>query len=103
MPSNDVEIDKPTHKDAKMSKTDLPTYLCRKTVRAAKINKVLLFADSSTTAVLVVHPNDKKISVGPDYLAKHKPRAGGYYVLYKDGYESWSPAKAFEEGYTKQD
>lgn len=24
---------------------------------------------------------------------------GGYYVLYEDGFESWSPAKAFEEGY----
>lgn len=27
--------------------------------------------------------------------------AGGYYVRYQDGYESWSPAKAFEEGYTR--
>lgn len=26
---------------------------------------------------------------------------GGYYVRYEDGFESWSPAKAFEEGYTK--
>lgn len=25
----------------------------------------------------------------------------GYYVVYTDGYVSWSPAKAFEEGYTK--
>ena len=24
---------------------------------------------------------------------------GGYYVRYEDGFESWSPAKAFEEGY----
>lgn len=24
----------------------------------------------------------------------------GYYVVYKDGYISWSPTKAFEEGYT---
>ena len=26
---------------------------------------------------------------------------GGYYVRYEDGYESWSPAQAFEEGYTR--
>ncbi|MFA4826592.1 MAG: hypothetical protein WC593_15695 [Methanoregula sp.] len=26
---------------------------------------------------------------------------GGYYVLYVDGFESWSPAKAFKEGYTR--
>jgi hypothetical protein len=25
----------------------------------------------------------------------------GYYVKYADGYESWSPTKAFEEGYTQ--
>jgi xanthine/CO dehydrogenase XdhC/CoxF family maturation factor len=28
---------------------------------------------------------------------------GGYYVLYEDNFESWSPAKAFEEGYTRID
>lgn len=26
---------------------------------------------------------------------------GGYYVLYDDGYESWSPASAFEDGYRR--
>jgi hypothetical protein len=26
---------------------------------------------------------------------------GGYFVRYEDGYESWSPAKVFEEGYTR--
>lgn len=26
---------------------------------------------------------------------------GGYYVRYADGFESWSPAKAFEDGYTR--
>ena len=32
-------------------------------------------------------------------MEKHKPHAGGYYVVYDDGYKSFSPAKAFEEGY----
>ena len=35
------------------------------------------------------------------YVNKHQPRVGGYYVQYADGYESWSPAEAFEEGYTR--
>jgi hypothetical protein len=26
---------------------------------------------------------------------------GGYYVLYAGGFESWSPASAFEEGYRR--
>lgn len=25
---------------------------------------------------------------------------GGYFIQYPDGYQSWSPAKVFEEGYT---
>jgi len=26
---------------------------------------------------------------------------GGYYVRYSDGYDSWSPAGVFEDGYTE--
>jgi hypothetical protein len=43
------------------------------------------------------------IPVNAEYLQKHKPRVGGYYVRYADGYESFSPAQAFEEGYTLMD
>jgi len=28
---------------------------------------------------------------------------GGYYVRYEDGFESWSPAEAFERGYTRME
>jgi hypothetical protein len=38
--------------------------------------------------------------VDQEYMAKHKPEVGGYFVQYDDGYKSFSPAKAFEEGYT---
>ncbi len=34
------------------------------------------------------------------YFEKHTPEVGGYFVQYKDGYKSFSPAAAFEEGYT---
>ena len=27
----------------------------------------------------------------------------GYRVIYEDGYESWSPRKAFDDGYTVKD
>lgn len=40
------------------------------------------------------------VLVGREYLAKHKPQVGGYYVVYEDGYVSYSPAAAFESGYT---
>ena len=38
--------------------------------------------------------------VDANYVHKHKPEAGGYYVVYADGYKSFSPAKAFEDGYS---
>jgi len=39
--------------------------------------------------------------VSRKYVLKHNPQVGGYYVVYADGYKSWSPAQAFEEGYTR--
>lgn len=40
------------------------------------------------------------VKVNKNYMYKRDPKVGGYYVEYVDGYESYSPAKAFEEGYT---
>lgn len=37
--------------------------------------------------------------VPADYVAKHNPQADGYFVQYEDGYKSYSPAQAFENGY----
>jgi hypothetical protein len=54
-------------------------------------------------ADLVLVPEDGRyvrFCVSQQYANKHKPHAGGYYVVYKDGYQSFSPAEAFEEGYT---
>ena len=42
-----------------------------------------------------------KVPMSPEYVAKHKPEVGGYYVVYEDGYKSFSPAGAFESGYTR--
>jgi len=40
------------------------------------------------------------LEVPQAYISKHNPQVGGYYVVYEDGYQSFSPAKSFEEGYT---
>ncbi len=40
-------------------------------------------------------------SVDATYVRRHQPKVGGYYVVYKDGYKSFSPAQAFEEGYSR--
>lgn len=33
---------------------------------------------------------------------RSSPKVGDYFVEYDDRYKSWSPAKAFEDGYTRK-
>ena len=47
-----------------------------------------------------------KVHVNAEWIHRHKADdrgaaslIGGYFVQYADGYQSWSPAKAFEDGY----
>lgn len=88
---------------------EMPKYKCHKEVWALK--------------VLLIHPQfkkaDNKLGVVPDgvvitpaepgyapffveqeWYDKYKPEVGGYIVHYQDGYVSYSPAHAFEKGYS---
>lgn len=53
------------------------------------------------TIITPAEPRCAAFFVDQAYMAKHKPEVGGYFVQYDDGYKSFSPAKAFEEGYTR--
>lgn len=55
----------------------------------------------SSAIITPSEPGFAPFKVSAKYVKKHKPEAGGYYVRYIDGYESYSPAKAFEEGYNR--
>ena len=75
----------------------MPKYKCKKEVWALKIGDIVREENS-----YVIHPENSDyapFAVSSDYVIKHSPTIGGYYVIYKDGYESYSPAGAFEEGY----
>lgn len=82
----------------------LPLYQCHKQVRACKIERVHHAVDEDLAEVRCwltpENPEIMPIAVGKDYYQKHQPKAGGYYLLYADGYESFSPAGAFEAGYS---
>lgn len=79
---------------------EMPRYECHKQVWALKIKEVL--GDKAPTPTLVFEDDGyAPISVDWGWYFKHKPRPGGYYVVYADGYKSYSPAKAFEDGYTR--
>jgi hypothetical protein len=75
--------------------TQMPRYKCHKEVRALKIKEVL----SEPRIYLVFEGEFDSKEVTAEWFRKHKPESGGYFVVYSDGYESYSPAKAFEEGY----
>lgn len=76
----------------------MPIYRSHKKVWALKIETITVLNDGSADIV----PKEKgydTFRVSKEYVDRHIPREGGYYVKYKDGYESWSPADAFNEGY----
>lgn len=82
---------------------ELPQYQCHKKVRACKIQSVAPGRSDGNGPGGRIIPSDRSliaISVSESYLNKHNPEPGGYYVLYEDGYESYSPAASFESGYT---
>jgi len=77
----------------------LPQYRCHKIVRAAKIARIdptgLVLEYSIGAGIAAIG-----VDVTPAFFARHRPEVGGYFVVYDDGYQSFSPAKAFEEGYS---
>lgn len=85
--------------------TALPRYRCHKEVSAAKILAIdVKYVNSMWDhALLTLQGQDEPLRVSTHYIEKREPSVGGYYVVYDDGYTSYSPAKAFEEGYTRID
>lgn len=82
---------------------EMPKYRSHKTVWAMKITGIEPQAADGTAGLLCETPDGQpsRIIVTQEYQQKHAPAFGGYYVRYADGYESFSPAQAFEEGYTR--
>lgn len=78
----------------------LPKYLCHKEVQALKIARV-----ERREQKYFLHFEEAgfdPLEVTTAWIDKFGPTRGGYYVVYKDGYVSFSPAHAFEEGYAAQ-
>lgn len=84
---------------------EMPKYRSHKEVWALKIARLQHTGspDQEADGSLIMTPEDARfapILLSAEYVAKHRPKVGGYYVVYDGGYESWSPAEAFETGYT---
>ena len=84
---------------------EMPRYRCHKEVWALKITEVKDPTEPGNESdgsrlLVIADAGYAPVRVDWDFMRKHKPEAGGYYVVYADGYKSFSPAKAFEDGYT---
>ncbi len=79
---------------------EMPRYECHKIVHALKIGRLIDHGDKSFS----FEPVEKEFDIVPlsfDFIERHSPQPGGYYVVYEDGYKSFSPAEPFEKGYTR--
>ena len=77
-------------------------YCSHKEVTAYKILDVKTMIDGTGRLLLEKHDeDDHQIRVSNGFMIKHQPQVGGYYVVYADGYKTFLPAQAFEEGYTE--
>lgn len=68
--------------------------ICWLDPQAAPIRWVDVMPDQSTGEKI-------RVDVPANFSARGVPSVGDYLVRYEDGYLSWSPNKAFEEGYAR--
>lgn len=73
---------------------ELPRWKCHKEVEGFQIDRIVGNSLISADAQVFVIVSD-------EYMEKHKPFVGGYFVRYSNGHESFSPAEPFESGYSK--
>ena len=80
----------------------MPRYKCHKEVYALKIVGMRTADNPNDEAYVEITPEAPyaPFTVSRQWFIKHGPVQGGYYVVYEGGYASFSPAKAFEDGYT---
>lgn len=86
---------------------EMPRYQSHKVVHALKIGEIkkdIVHPPTGMKQIITLAPADSEYPPFeiPDVIcARYFPVPGDYYVVYDDGYASISPAKAFEEGYTR--
>lgn len=79
----------------------LPRWQCHKIVEGDRIVEVIMEGEQWRWRLAC----GITVDVSPALYARVPPEVysanSGYYVVYDDGYESWSPAGAFEAGYSR--
>ena len=92
-----VEVLKKVLLNLKPEEKPMQKYKCHKVVEAMKIGVIEEIGEGW---LLTAADLEDDVTVTLEYMEKHLPQLEGYYVRYEDGYESYSPVEAFEDGYT---
>lgn len=79
---------------------ELKSYTCHKRVRAAEIMSVTISERSDCFRNVTVVTGEVE-GFPPEMFSRYFPKPGDFLVVYEDGYRSFSPRKAFLEGYTE--
>lgn len=89
---------------------EMPRYKCHKEVWALKIESVQRLSRRGDGTTDEVEPgvcltfSDRGYApteVEWKVVSRYMPKPGDYYVVYRDGYKSISPAKEFDDGYAR--
>lgn len=83
--------------DVPSASIEMPRYKSHKTVWALEIKT----ADRLTCRLSFVEAGYAPVNVAAEMWARYQPVEGDFYVEYEDGYKSFSPRKAFLEGYSR--
>ncbi len=84
--------------------TTLPVYISHKRVQAAEIVSVGYYSvvgeDDQLMRSITLKDHAEPVQVAAEAFHRYVPLPGDFLVVYEDGYVSFSPRKAFVEGYT---
>lgn len=78
--------------------TNYPLWKSNKVVQAFQIAQISHAPDGA--ALSPTNPKLASVQVNAEWVKKHNPQIGGFYVIYGDLYASYSPKQAFIDGYS---
>lgn len=85
---------------AEAAQMEMPRYVSHKKVWALEIDTITNDVDAAGAKMLTFRDKGyAKMRAPLEMFARYVPVPGDYYVVYADGYKSFSPRKAFLEGY----
>ncbi len=79
---------------------EMPKYKSYKEVWALQIDKVVKHDEDKTYGLSFKEAGYAPIRLPDRMFSRYTPVSGDFYVVYADGYQSFSPRKAFLEGYS---